>query len=126
MASRYTRARTFEYKVRDDMAARGFIAVRSPASKTPADVYCIGLERDVFIQCKTNGVLGPREWNKFLAYCRSVNAIPVLAMRGRNNRGIKYMLITDWKVPHKRQPMIDWIPIEGGRIEVQEPDGRRD
>ena len=119
MPSQYSRARQFEYKVRDDMTEHGFIAVRSPASKTPADVYCIGYETKVFIQCKTNGVLGPAEWNKFYAYCMSVNAVPVLAQRGKNGRGISYKLLTDWKVPRKRQPMVDWQPIEGGRVEVQ-------
>lgn len=119
MATQYSRARNFEYRVRDDMAKHGFIAVRSPASKTPVDVYCIGYETKVFIQCKTNGVLGPAEWNKFYAYCKSVNAIPVLAQKGSNGRGISYKLLTDWKIPRKRQPMTDWQPIEGGRVEVQ-------
>lgn len=126
MATRYSRARQFEYKVRDDMAGRGFIALRSPASKTPADVYCIGYEKKVFIQCKTNGVMGPREWNEFWDYCESVNAIPVLAMRGPRNRGIRYMLLKDRKVPRRKQPMVEWVPIEGGRVEVQGIDGGRD
>lgn len=118
MATRYSRARSFEYRVRDDMAKRGYIAVRSPASKTPVDVYCIGMDSKVFIQCKTNGVVGPSEWNKFLAYCRSVNAIPVIASIGPRHRGISYKLVLDWKVPHRRQPMEDWEPEEGGRVEV--------
>lgn len=126
MATQYSRARQFEYKVRDDMANHGFIAVRSPASKTPVDVYCIGYDTKVFVQCKTNGVLGPHEWNKFWDYCKSVNAIPVLAMRGKNGRGIRYALLTDRKIPRRRQPMVDWKPIEGGRIEVQGVASRRD
>lgn len=119
MNKRYANARNFEYKVRDDMAGRGFIAVRSPASKTPVDVYCIGYDTKVFIQCKTNGALRPDEWNKFWDYCKSVDAVPILAMKGEGNRGIRYMLLTDRKVPHGRQPMTDWEPIEGGRVEVQ-------
>lgn len=119
MGSRYANARNFEYKVRNDMARRGFIAVRSPASKTPVDVYCIGYDVKVFIQCKTNGVLGPDEWNRFMDYCESVNAIPVLAMRGEGNRGLRYKILTGRKIPRHRQPMEDWEPIEGGRVEVQ-------
>ena len=121
-ATKYSNARNFEYKVRDDMLKHGFIAVRSPASKTPVDVYCIGYDTKVFIQCKTSGVLPPKEWNSFLAYCKSVNAVPILAMKGENGRGIRYMLITDWKIPRKRQPMVAWEPIEGGRIEVSGTD----
>ncbi len=116
--SNYMRARDFEYKVRDDMISRNFLAVRSPASKTPVDVYCFDAESKVFIQCKTNGVLPPKEWNRFYAYCRSVDAVPVLAMRNGKGRGIVYKLITGWKSPHKRQPMVDWIPMEGVRNEV--------
>ena len=122
--TRYSNARNFEYKVRNDMAGRGFIAVRSPASKTPVDVYCIGLHEKVFVQCKTNGVLGPDEWNAFWDYCMSVNAIPILAMRGDGNRGIRYMLLKGKKERRGRQPMEEWEPIEGGRVEVQGTEGR--
>ncbi len=125
MATRYSRARQFEYKVRDDMAGHGFIAVRSPASKTPTDVYCIGYDTKVFVQCKTNGVMRPREWNEFWDYCKSVNATPVLAMRGKGGRGIRYMLLTGRKVPRRRQPMEEWAPIEGGRVEIQNAEGER-
>ena len=118
MATRYSRAAAFERKVRDDMSRRGYIAVRSPASKSPVDVYCIGYDAKVFVQCKTNGVMGPSEWNEFYDMCRSVDAIPVLAMRGKGNRGIRYMLLTDKKVPRRRQPMVEWVPREGGRVEV--------
>lgn len=123
--SRYARARDFEYRVRDDMANHGFIAVRSPASKTPADVYCIGVGVVAFVQCKTNGVLPPKEWNKFWAYCKSVDAVPVLAMRGVRGR-IRYMLLTGPKEGRGRQPMVDWVPIEGGRREIQGVGGKRD
>jgi len=126
MRTNYARARDFEYKVRDDMARHGFICLRSPASKTPADVYCIGYETKVFVQCKTNGVLGPKEWNEFMDYCESVNAIPILAMKGKNGRGIAYRLLTGRKVARGRQPMVEWEPIEGGRVEVQGIDGGRD
>lgn len=126
MASQYKRARGFEYRVRDDMARHGFVTVRSPASKTPVDVYCIGMGKSVFVQCKTNGYVGPEEWNRFLAYSRSVGAVPVVASMGPNNRGIRYMLVKDWKVPRRRQPWEPWEPIEGGRVEVSEFDSRRD
>lgn len=123
MASQYSRARSFEYAVRDDMAGHGFVAVRSPASKTPVDVYCIGMDVKVFVQCKTNMRVGPKEWNKFYAYCLSVGAIPVIAGRGPNNRGIRYKVVTGWKVSRGRQPFEDWEPIEGGRVEVSRAEG---
>lgn len=115
MTTNYSRGYAFERKVRIDMEKRGYVAIRSPSSKTPADVYCIGVGKVVFIQCKRNGVLNPAEWNKFLAYCESVDATPILAMTGRNGRGIAYKLITGYKEARKSQPMVDWVPEEGGR-----------
>lgn len=124
--SRYAIGREFEYRVRNDMANHGFIAVRSPASKSPTDVYCIGVGVNVFVQCKTNGKLPMREWNRFWAQCKSVDAIPVMAMKGIRGR-IRYMLLTGPKERGmRRQPMADWIPIEGGRHEVSRVDGGRD
>lgn len=117
--SNYAKARDFEYRVRDNMAANGYISIRSPASKTPADVYCIGWDRKVFIQCKTDGRLDTDEWNRFWRYCRSVDAVPVLAMRGAKGRGIRYMLLTGPKERMGVRPMVEWIPIEGGRREIQ-------
>lgn len=124
--SRYAKARDFEYKVRDDMYRNGYVTVRSPASKSPVDVYCIGTERNVFIQCKTNGVMGPKEWNRFWRHCKSVDAVPVLAMRGARGRGIRYMLLTGPKEGGGRQPMVEWIATWGGRHEVQDAERERD
>lgn len=112
----YERGRRFEYAVRDDMRERGFIAIRSPASKSPADVYCMRSGMVVFIQCKTDGVLPPDEWNKFMDYCEKGGAIPVLAMQGNNNRGRVYKLMTGRKDgSRKPQPMVDWIPPDKER-----------
>lgn len=127
MTTNYRRGSDFERRVRQDMEKRRYIAIRSPSSRTPADVYCIGWDKKVFIQCKRDGRLNPSEWNKFLDYCRSVNAVPILAMTGRNNRGIVYKLIMGKKEAKKPQPMVDWEPEEGGRRDaVQGTEGGRD
>ena len=123
--TRYTRGRNFEYRVRDDMARRGYVTVRSPASKTPADVYCIGIDSKVFVQCKTGGRLAASEWNEFFDFCWSVDAVPVLAETGENGRGIRYHRLLDRKTGRGRQPMEDYEPPKGGRREVQESQGRR-
>ena len=88
--SNYSRGRAFEYAVRDDMRGRGFVAIRSPASKSPADVYCMSRDMDVLIQCKADGRL----------------------LRDNRGRGIVYKLLTDRKRRGGRQPMVDWIPPE--------------
>jgi Holliday junction resolvase len=124
--SRYQKAREFEYAVRDDMVKRNYIAVRAAGSKTPADIYAFDLERKVFIQCKTNGVMRPEEWNRFYRYSRSVGAIPILAMRNKSGRGILYRLLTGEKVAYQKQPMTEWIPEKGVRYEVPRADDERD
>lgn len=122
----YQRGRAFEYRVRDDMERRGYVSVRAPASKTPADVYCIGLDSKVFVQCKTDGRLSTAEWNRFYDYCLSVDAVPVMAAKGRGGRGISYWLITGRKARGGVRPMRAWEPPEGGRREVSTAERKRD
>lgn len=122
----HSRGYQFERAVRADMQGRGWMAVRAAGSRTPADVYCLDAERKVFIQCKVGGRVDTDEWNAFYRYCRSVRAMPVVAMRGRNGRGITYKLITSEKEPHERKRWVDWVPTEGERDEVSGAEGRRD
>jgi Holliday junction resolvase len=114
MGTRYRRARDFEYRVRDDMSRHGWIAIRSPASKSPVDVYCIGFHECVMIQCKTNGRLGTEEWNAVYDMARSVDALPVLAQTGPGGRGICYHVLTGRKEVRGVRPMDDWEPPDGG------------
>lgn len=108
----YQRGRNFEYKVMKDMGARGYITLRSPASKSPADVYCIAKGQLVFIQCKLNGAFPVEEWNVFYDYCNSVSAVPIMAQK-RDGGGILYTIITAKKDgAHRRQPMEVWTPPE--------------
>lgn len=108
-SAKYRLGRDFEYAVVKDMQEHGFIALRSPASKTPADVYCIAESWLVFVQCKRGGVIGVDEWNEFYEYAESVKALPVMAEKVPG--GIAYHLIDANKDgSRKRQPMSDWQP----------------
>ena len=123
--SQYGKAAEFERRVCRDMEGRGYIAVRAAGSRTPADVYCMGVGRLVFVQCKTNGYMTPSEWNTLYDYAGSVGATPVIA--SKDDRGhIRYMLMTGHKVPHERQPMVEWAPERGDRHEVQGVGAERD
>ena len=107
----YKRGRDFEYAVVKDMTANGYYAMRSPASKSPVDVYCFAKGELVFIQCKLRGQFGVGEWNEFLDFCESVGALPIMAEK--SDSGIAYHLITGHKDgTKKRQPMQDWLPHE--------------
>lgn len=107
--SNYSRGATFENAVKKDMEHHGYHAIRAAGSHTPADIYCISRSSLVYIQCKTNGVLGVAEWNAFLDYCSEVGAVPVLAEKIRG--GILYHEITGRKDgTRKKQPMKEWTP----------------
>ncbi len=108
-STQYARGRDFEYQVMKDMGRRGYLTLRSPASKSPVDVHCIKKGELVFVQCKTSGVMGVSEWNGFLDYCESVGALPIMAEKSGGKT--KYMRITGKKDGSRRkQPMTEWTP----------------
>lgn len=108
--TKYRRGRQFEYSVRDKLKELGYFVLRSPASRSPIDLVAIRPGRVLFIQCKIGGALPPDEWNALTELSRSVEALPVLAMRSQM-RGVAYMLITGLKDGSKRaQPMRAFEP----------------
>lgn len=77
--TKYRYGRQFEYRVRDQLKAVGYFALRSPASRTPIDLVAIRPGRVLLIQCKRGGQLGVEEWNALYDIAVSCGAIPVLA-----------------------------------------------
>lgn len=75
----YRLGRSFEYRVRDYLRARGFFVLRSPASKSPIDLVAIRPGEVLLIQCKRGGGLAPGEWNELYDLASSCGATPVLA-----------------------------------------------
>ena len=109
--TKYAIGRDFEYATRDVLAKLGYLVVRSPASKSPVDLYAFKKGELVFVQCKVHGACAVDEWNEFLEYCQAVSALPILAERGPGDRGVKFHRITGKKDGSKKaQPYIDWDP----------------
>lgn len=107
----YQRGRDFEYRVKRDMESRGYMVLRSPASKSKVDLYCIKRGELVFIQCKLHGQIGVSEWNEFYELCLSVGALPILAET--KDREILYSEVIALKDGSRRkQPKQEWIPPE--------------
>lgn len=108
-AKAYKRGRNFEYRVKKDMEKRGYLVIRSPASKSPVDLYCMRKNELVFIQCKLHGQIGVPEWNAFFNLSKSVGALPILA---ENVSGkILYSEAIEKKDGSRRkQPKRDWLP----------------
>jgi len=103
--------RTFEYKVRDDLAANGYWVMRSPASKSPVDMVAVKPGQVLFVQAKLNGRLDPEEWNVLFELGRQFGARPIMARRAFSRRfGVDYVELTGVKdgrtPPVYRQPFV--------------------
>jgi len=108
--SLYRYGRQFEYRVRDELRGHGYVALRSPASKSPLDLMVVGHGQVLFVQCKRHGALPPGEWNELLDLAASCGATPILALMPAS-RGIAYFRLTGRKDGSKRrQPMEAWQP----------------
>ena len=107
----YRRGRDFEYTTKRNLEKHDYIVLRSPASKTPADLVAVKSGTPYFIQCKLHGAMGVTEWNEFIDYAEKAGATPILAQRAETGRGVVYHLITGRKDGTKRpQPMERWEP----------------
>lgn len=113
--TKYKSGRQFEYRVRDHLKGLGYFALRSPGSRTPIDVLAVRPGVVLFVQCKRNGVLSPKEWNTLFDLCRSCGALPILASCP-TGRGCTYQEMTARKdQPGKRQPLGQFDPSRGSR-----------
>jgi len=106
----YRYGRQFEYRVRDQLKALGYFAMRSPASKTPIDVLAVRPGIVLMIQCKASGALHPKPWNELYDLATSCGAIAILASFP-TGRGNKYQKLTGRKERRgQRQPLVDFDP----------------
>lgn len=110
-AKAYQRGRNFEYRVKKDMEKRGYLVLRSPASKSPVDLYCIKRGELVFIQCKLRGQIGVPEWNEFFTLSKSVEALPILA-ENVSGKILYSEAIKEKDGSRRKQPKREWLPPE--------------
>lgn len=101
----YRLGREVEYRVRDQLKAWGFIAMRSPASKTPVDIMAVRKDAVLLVQCKRSGQLPVSEWNEIFDLAESVGAIPVMAERPYPKEYRYWRLDARKDGSRKRQPM---------------------
>lgn len=102
----YQLGRAFEYRVRDLLKEHGWYVTRSAQSKGPADLVAVQSGVIMFVQCKRDGKMGPKEWNEFWDVCQRAGAIPILARTKAKRRGTELMELTQRKRNRVRtQPM---------------------
>jgi len=82
-SKKYNKGRSFEYKVRDKFQSLGYFTIRSAGSKTPVDLIALKKGELLFIQCKNStNWYQVKEWNVFFELAISVDAIPIIALKG--------------------------------------------
>lgn len=108
--SMYRLGRALEYRVRDELKAKGYFVMRAPQSKGPVDLVAIQEGEVLFIQCKRGMTVTPKEWNALLDLALSVGAVPLVA-GCPTGRGRVYRKILAHKIPNVRKtPWEDWTP----------------
>lgn len=120
MQTKYRLGREIEYRVRDQLKELGFIAMRSPASKSPIDIMAVRSGVVLFVQCKRGGVLSPREWNELIDLAEPAGAIPVMAERPYP-REYRYWRLDERKDGSKRRQPMTRIIITPNEIKEYNP-----
>lgn len=107
----YRLGRAMEYRARDDLKAKGYFVMRSPASKTPIDLLAVKHGVTLMLQSKRSGALPVGEWNELFDLATSTGATPILVMSGPGGRGCLYFRMLERKDGSKRrQPMEEFNP----------------
>jgi Holliday junction resolvase len=71
--SRYSVGADFERTVRRTLESEGYLVIRSAGSKSPVDLVCFRAGEVIFVQCKTNGVMGKVEREQLKELARDNN-----------------------------------------------------
>ena len=106
----YRRGYDFERECLKDLRGRGWLAERTAGSHGVADIWATAKgEKTLFVQCKRDGALRPKEWNQLIEFAEIGGGIPILASKVRG--GIKWVLLTDKKDGKGgAQPCINYEP----------------
>ena len=105
----YASGRDFEYRVRDDLIARGYFVARSAGSKTVVDLLALKQGRVLLVQCKRHGALSPAEWNKLYDLAEEHRATPVRASTPKRV-GVVYERLDERKDGQRREPVAEFEP----------------
>jgi Holliday junction resolvase len=102
--TQYASGRRFEWIVRDDLSANGYVVSRAAGSKgdSKVDLFAFKPGQLLFVQVKRTGDLGPAEWDRLVEVAGWVGAIPILAAKGGRGQGVQYTRLLGPKVPRAR------------------------
>jgi len=104
-ATAYVRGRNFELRVRKDLAASGWLVVRSPMSRGPFDLIACRRSTVLLLQCKGGGSIPPAAWNALFDLAERHGFVPVFVTR--LGRVVAYYRLVARKGKRgARQPMV--------------------
>lgn len=106
----YQRGAAFERRVQAKLTAENWVCFRSAGSKGGADIIALKPGQTLFIECKTNGVLPPADWDELIAHAAKCDATPCLA-DGSIRGGALYQLTGyagQSRLTNDRKLRLDW------------------
>jgi Holliday junction resolvase len=102
----YSRGRSFEYDVRDQLVSEGYECFRSAGSKTKVDVIAIKAGQILLIQAKRDGRISPAERVSIQATAALIDcAVPVLAYKTVGKSAVLLARLTG-AGPKDREPFL--------------------
>lgn len=94
--SRYEAGYRLECAARDDLRANGYEVIRSASSKGAVDLVAFKRGEILFVQCKTGGVIGPRERAELRRVAGIAGAVPISAAWHKDGRAARTIAYTRW------------------------------
>lgn len=93
--ARYQRGRRLEYDAGAELEVNGYIVIRAPGSKGPADLVALKLGQTLLVQCKTNGYMTPDERTELFSVARLVGAVPLAARWVKHGTAARQVWFTE-------------------------------
>jgi|SRR6516162_1421433 hypothetical protein len=94
--SKYSDGRRLEYAARDDLVADGYFVIRAASSKGKVDLAAFKQGEILFVQCKTDGDIGPAERAELRRLAALVGAVPLSAAWHKDGRAARTVAFTRW------------------------------
>lgn len=89
----YQKGANFERKVKADLIAKGWCAVRSAGSHGVLDILAHHKKFALYVQVKTDGAFPPKERRELMRLAKKHGAAPILAVKPARGDPIRYWLI---------------------------------
>ena len=84
--SNYERGRAFEYKCRNKLREKGWIVARMAGSHGAGDLLAGKGGESMMVQCKTDGVIPPKERLHLIETAKEFGATPMLGHHNDKGR----------------------------------------